>query len=256
MDKEAPEINTDILRINGKYFAVKRIEAQNIDINEELKDLYDKRHNAHVQTLNDGVVEASMKDWNTQIDHIRSFDGKSTHTIPSKHMGKPVMVFNNIFLLLRVINYAPHECSTSYGYIMTSQQKIKDIKAIKNLVKYKEEEGSNPMYSNDTLIIKFKPLVNVPIIVGFDERGGKLYLPMQKTFHTMSDRHQCTGHHTGMDYWKLKDTAFARELSKINLFSPAQDTMMIDDVRWTINDMITPDNFISVAKGGTTEWSA
>lgn len=251
------DINTDILRIGDTYFAVKRIEAKNIDMNEELKDLYSKRHDTHVKQLNNGVVETAMKEWNTQIDHIRSFDGKSSHVITTKNYDKPVMVFREKLILLRVIEYAPHEMTTNFGYILDRQRKAFGIDAIKKFVKYKPgTEDTSQKYNNDTLIIKFKPPFSIPLIVGYDERCDTLYCPMRRTYHTMSDRHQCTGSHTGGDYWRLNDSALAREMSKVNMFSPAQNSMLIGDTTYDLNDLVTPDTFVSVAKQGASTWSA
>ena len=238
------EVNTDILRIGETLYALKRIESAKIDINEELKELYEARHKQHVETLNDGVVNTAMEDWNTQINHIRSFEGKGQHAITAKHFDKPVMVHRGMFLLLRVILYSPTEMRTSWDYIRNRQRGVDVIPKIK---KFCEE------YTG-TVLIRFRPQFCIPLVVGFCEKTGGLFTPFIRTFHTMSGGNVCTGNHTGKDFWKLSNVALEHEMNRINTFSPASSSVDVNGHRYGWREMINDQTVQSVQRRGASTW--
>lgn len=245
------EVNTDILRIGGRYYAIKRIESKDIDINEELKELYEARHKQHVETLNNGVVQTAIQDWNTQINHIRSFEGKGQHAITAKHFDKPVMVYHGRFLLLRAIIYAPCEMQTNWDYIRTRQASAASIPAVREFLKV-TEHGT---YDHDSVIITFKPPFMIPLFIGFDEKVGTLYTPFMRTFHTMSGGNVCTGNHEGKDFWKLSDEALQHEMNRINMFSPATGIIVVHNTTYDIRTLIDANTFVSIRKRGEETWN-
>ena len=246
------EINTDIMRIGSNYYAIQRIEAQEIDINEELKELYEKRHAAHVSQLNDGVVNTAMDEWNTQINHIRSFNSRGSFAINPDKFEKLLMVYRNTLLECRVVMYSPDTLVTNYGYLEARRFEARSIPAIRTLCGVRARtDGSGNSYNNETIEIKFKPHYSIPVIVGYDQKHNALYTPRFRTYHTMGGYNVCTGTHSAQDFWRLGDTELERQMNVVNMFSPA--TNNANGVR--IDDLVTQDTFLSVARRGESTWN-
>ena len=261
------EINTDILRIGDDYFAVKRIEAKGLDINEELKSLYEARHAQHVATLNDGVVQTAMEDWEKQINHLRSFENRGIFTVGRDDYNKPVMVYNEKYLKLRVILYAPCEIKTNYGYIRDRQRAAMNIPAIKEFVSFRDPhtEGNDTdynTYDNKSVIIAFQPSFCVPLLVGYCERTNTLYTPRidgdrgKATYHTMGGGNVCTGGNSAADFWSMDTPTLEREMNRINMFSPSTTSITIRGTTFDIRNLITEATFISIRNQGEDTWSA
>lgn len=228
------EMNTDIMRIGGTYYAVKRIESQNIDINEELKSLYTQRHARHVENLNTGIVENAQEDWDKQIEHLRSFEGRGAITIPSRLFSKPVMEHRGNLLELRMIVYSPNEV-----------QGTRD--SFRGVVDGDLAQG--------TLYASVKPLFNIPMLVGYCPRTKHLWTPTQQTFHSFGDGRVCTGTHSGEDFWNLNDKDLTTEMNRINLFSPANRHIDVDGTSYDMRNAYSRENIISITERRDTIWS-
>lgn len=240
------DINTDILRIGGHLYAVKRIQAKDIDINKELKELYGKRFDAHVSQLNEGCVTDVVKDWNTQIQHLRKYEGKNAKAIPERMFDKPVVYYRNMLLELRAVIYAPAE------FVGTAQ----DTRFTAIRQKLIEALGETEAYGVTTIVVTIKPPFAVPVLYGYDERTKMLYSPFSRTFHSFEDGRICTGNHTAEDFWRLDGQAFPIEMCKVNLFSPACRRMTVNGREHTLESIITLDNFVSARRRGADTWNA
>jgi len=237
------DINTDILRIGGSLYAVKRIQAKEVDINAELRELYGKRFSAHVEQINEGCVSETIKDWDSQIQHLRKYEGKNAKAIPQALFGKPVMIWNNNLLELRAVIYAPHEVIGTF-----EDRRFNNVRA-------KIREAITGVQPADTICVSIKSNFAVPIWYGYNERSGTLHTPNFKTYHTMGSGNVCTGNHTGRDFWRLDPVAFAHEVNKVNLFSPATASVLVGGREYDIGSLCTRDNFVSARKRGDDTWN-
>lgn len=245
MSAKAPkiDINTDILRIDGKYFAVKRIQSGELDINKELKELYDKRFTHHVAQLNEGCVQTTVKDWNTQIDRLRSFEGKSAKTIPQQLFGKPVMIYRNSLLELRALTYAPREFTSLFH----------DVRFI--AVRSKIREMLPNVADNETITVTVTPPFSIATFAGYCARTNTLYTPLMRTYHTFDDGRICTGNHAANDFWSLSMEAFDLEMNKVNLFSPANSTVHHNNRSYPLSEVIKQEMFVSARRRGDEAWN-
>lgn len=233
---EMYDVNTDIMRIGDTYYAIKRIEAKSIDINEELKELYEQRHARHVDQLNKGIVSDAQEDWHKQIEHVRSFDGRGAITIPQRLFGKPVMEHNGYFLELRVITYSPNQ--------------------VQGVREYFREVVDNVMeLPRGTLHVNIKPSFSIPLLVGYCSRTKKLFTPLFRTFHTFGSGDVCTGNSTGEAFWRLSDEDLEREMNRVNLMSPANQTVHIGDMDYPLRSLYTRDKIISINERSDNVWS-
>jgi hypothetical protein len=198
-------VNTDLLRIDGRYYAVKRIQAQEIDIDAELKEIYDKRHEKHISMLNDGLVAESLEDWGRQIKHLQEFGnkGSKTYTIPPNMNKKPVMVHGKTLIELRCIVYAPDRLKISRArarnyleYMTASEKRLVD----------------NEQDSDKRFMIHVKPSFAYPLLIGYSAKHNQLYTPTFRTFHTFSGGDVCTSGLSAKLFWDLNDHDLAREI--------------------------------------------
>jgi len=236
--KKDYEVNTDILRIGDTYYAIKRIESQNIDINAELKELYEQRHAQHISQMNDGFVAEAELDWKKQIEHIRKFDGRGSITIPTNLFGKPVMEHRGNLLELRVITYSPCQVQGTREYFTH----VYDSAHIRTM-------------PTGTIIANIKPSFSVPMLVGYCARTNKLYTPLQQTFHSFSNGKVCTGTHSASDFWCLSTPDLEREMNRINLFSPASQNIRVNGTNFRLRDMYTRDTVTTIEERGENIWS-
>jgi hypothetical protein len=234
INKEQIDVNTDILRVNGSLYAIKRIECDDIDINEELKDLYGKKHEQHVETLNEGIVENASDDWNKQIEHIQNFGNKGTYTVPASLYNKPVMVFKDNLIELRVITYAPNKVRVNGAYIDSHCSFI-----------------NKPPSEDGRYIVDIEPPFSIPMLVGYSKKLNKLYTPLQRTYHTFGDGAVCTSNHKASEFWALDPVAMEREMNIINTFSPANRE--VNGVH--MHTLINEDSFVSIAQREGGIWN-
>ena len=237
--KKGVNVNSDILKLGNHFYAVKRIECEDVDINKELRSLYQTKHDQHVDNINQGIVTQATEDWNRQIEHIRKFEGKSSVTIPERLFGKPLCLFNNVLLELRVITYAPNEAMTHKGYLRNYPTVLDKL---------------SEFSPTETLIITMKPLFTKPLLVGFSEKNGSLYT-LSDTFHTFSGGQVCTGNHQGKDFWALNDENLEREMNRVNYFSPASHRVHVNGNRYDIGQLITNETFVSARRRGDAQWN-
>jgi hypothetical protein len=243
INKEQIDVNTDILRVNGSLYAIKRIECDDIDINEELKDLYGKKHEQHVETLNEGIVENASEDWNKQIEHIQNFGNKGTYTVPASLYNKPVMVFKDNLIELRMITYAPNKVRVSRSYLQSNYAWLCGRDDVHDLIADDTNDGR--------FIVHIEPPFSFPMLVGYSKKLNKLYTPNQRTYHTFSDGTVCTSNHKASEFWALDPIAMEREMNIINTFSPANRE--VNGVRML--DLITENSFVSVARREEGVWN-
>lgn len=243
---KALDMSTNYLKLGKKVFAVKEIQGEGIDIEQEIREFYKTKYGQHAEALNGAVAEEMTEQWNAGIHRIQEYGRNAGREviIPSQLIGKPVFTFGSGYLMeLRLATYTPIEISGTY-YQMAEQ-----IGADHRLIR--------PFRRNHAdLTVFIKPQVSFPIYVGFDEKHRKLFIPKHRTIHTFSDGSVCTGNATPEQFWSMDDETLSREISKVNLFSPATSVIKNGDQRWAINDLITPETVENVIrKGGDTQWS-
>lgn len=244
--EEVFEVNTDILRLGKTFYAIKRIESKEIDIDAELKQLYKQRHDRHIDTLNKGIVETVRKDWSGQIEHLNKYEGRNSAIIPEKFFGCAVMWHERLrtLMLLRQITYAPNIVQGARDYFAAFPEMLSGIPV-------------PPPNVNErtTLFAYIKPPFSVPLLVGYDERSKKLYTPFQQTFHTHGGGDVCTGRHGGEAFWKLSDADLEAEMNKVNLMSPANSAPTINGTQYAIRDLYRPGQVIRISGREDIVWN-
>ncbi len=243
---EEERIEVNYLRLGDKVFAVKEINNPAIDINEELRQLYNNRIDAHVDQYNEGVVENVVQEWTTQYDHISDRQNRGDVKVPSTLFDKPVIVKNGRVLECRAILYSPCQMlGTLDMFAYRCQLSLDDA----NLAKFRELDGAT---RSTDIYIDIAPSVFLPLIVAYDPSISKLYTINMRTFHSYSDGRICTGNHSAEDFWNAPN--FEELINHVNWHSPATDTIRYGEIRIKLKDMLTNASITGFRRRGDSEW--
>lgn len=240
--KKKLDFPVNFLKIGKKTYALKEVCKEGINIEDEVKEFYESKYKIHVEDFNDVVSGTMENEWNTLASKIQRHSQKSSIAIPPNMQFLPVTCIGTRVIPLRTVIYEPTEMKCCiYNLDLSSMGHLKD-----------EVESMRNLDRNTVLIIKFKPTVRFPILVGYCGKTDQLYIPFSTTAHSFPGGNVCLGNSKAHTYWSMSDETLGIELSKINLFSPASRVIAKDDngeygtYKWEIKDIVTKDTIISV----------
>ena len=210
------KLEANFLKIGDNIFTVKKIGAEGLDMEKEIKEYYKSKFDEHQDNMNESVAQGMSDDWNMQLNHVRQYNSRGTITIPPEKHNKLVLYRSNASRLLevRLAIYSPTEIQVTRGSIERFCGTAVNRHAM--LRDYRD--------TGEELILQFEPLCQYPMSVGFD--GNTLYVLNMRTFHTFDGSNVCCGDHGAPAFWALSNEALSRELSKINTFSLASDYLV------------------------------
>ena len=110
-------VQTDYVRIGNKTFGLTEIDGEAIDINAELKEFYEHRHEALADEMGAVLNQGAQTEWDTQIAHLRRRTADGSIKVPESLFKKPVAVMNGEVCEVRMIVYAPNVLCTDRRYL-------------------------------------------------------------------------------------------------------------------------------------------
>lgn len=237
-------MEVNYLKLDDKVYAISEIQAKGIDINAELKEFYEQRHEQLAEEFGQVLNDNMQEEWDTQIAHLRKFEDKGEIKIPKSMFDKPLIVFQGRLMPIRVVIYAPNEVATTKAWLADR---------CRDSVTFEAERWSQ--FENSTnLLLKIKPKFHMPLILAYDKNANNLYTPHFQTFHTMNGGKVCTGNHTAADFWKLTTQHLQREINRLNTFSPAVSSVTVNGTRFAFHNIITNETIIEVRGRGDGQW--
>jgi len=209
------EVSVNYLRIGDRTYAVKEIEGQAIDINEELKEMYEGRLRTHSEQYNEGVVDNAVQEWNVQYEHINRARERGEVKVPDNMFEKTVIVRQGRLMECKTILYAP-------------TQFLGSMQLFSNVCRWGDRV--NAMFTalnvdrGTECYFMVKPTVHYAMVVAYDPTGRRLYTTNMRGFHSYSDGRICTGNHSAADFWNANN--FSELMNQINWHSPASQEIV------------------------------
>lgn len=243
------DIDTSFLKVGRKVYAVREIHSDGLDIENELKEFYAKQYEKEVADVHGAVVNEISEEQNKQLRHIQTFRGRSEVKVPAELFNKPIVYWNAKFLELRCIIYSPYSAHTNRQYLADKGCQIDNDKF--------PRRNGRIVPTQTQLYVEFRPQFAIPLYVGFDKRTGALYTPFYRTFHTMGGYNVCTGNHSGRDFWTLSDLSLETNFNRINMFSPAQNSVVVGRETYHFSRLINNDTIERITiREGENQWTA
>lgn len=234
------DVQVSYLKLNDKVYAIKEIEGKGIDIEAEIREYYKARHDKHVASVNGVVADQMSQQWTLGLDKIRQYTDRNQVAITPDLFGKTVIYHGNTLWITRAVLYEPTEIYTTYS-------KAYDLL-----------NGSSklaPFGRHENLVLTIKPPCKIPLVVGYSASRHRLCTPFSRTIHTFHDTTICTGNATAEMFWNLNDERLGKEISKINLFSPATSAISHMGQEWDYHSFINADTLVDINRREDTAWT-
>lgn len=234
-------MDTSYLKLGNELYAVKRIECQDVDIDEELREFYQTRHDDHVKLLNESVVNGSTEEWTSQLDHLRKYKNRGEVTLPRSLYGKVVCYYGNVFLdQVRCIIYSPNIVSGPADRFMQMG------------IHFPEELGEVEII--ETLEADITPRFAIPIMIGYSAQANHMVTLGTQLIHSFGPYGRiCTGRHKASDFWNAAN--FADLINHINMYSPASHSVNTADGQiYRIPDLVNNDTVSNLRRRGDETW--
>lgn len=244
------EFNVDVnyLKLGNKVFALKEVDRPDIDINQELKEVYEGQFNQFKQEVQDGIVQESQEDWNTQINHLDRLKSRVGDVQVPRGSGL-VYVDRTKARPARIILYSPHTVITPRNYLRRDEYNWND-----NIMESFAAAGVPTANQTDTVEIKIIPVMFIPMLVYYNENINEMYTPDFKGFHSYtSDGRICTGDHTASDFWNSSN--FEELMNVVNWFSPANRRPNYKGRQYSIHDILNNDTILAINRREVNTWT-
>lgn len=239
------EAKANYLQLEGKTYALREVKASHLDIEKEIREFYRIKYENLSNHLTNVVGDQMAEEWRTGLDRLANYNTNGNITIPPSLINKPVCAFNGYLLELRLTTYEPTEITLMGSHISAWLGST-----------YLDQLG---FCNDDELIATIQPFCSFPILVGYDARHGRLFIPFHQTAHSFVHDHTvCLGDHRAADYWRLQEPEFGVQMSRINAFSPASDIISDGLHQWNWKDHITANTITDIRRRpqGGDQWHA
>ena len=246
---EVKPLEVNYLRVGKDVYALTPMpKDMSIDVKAELQEFHEKRLKAYVAESNRAVSGSIESEWETEVRRLREKEDSTSITVPERLFDKPVVVIHRKLCEVRTIAYAPQVVVGSmdllrHNYAFTQE----DLDSLR---------GGADIGQVTTITIELKmcPFV-YPILIAYSKKDNMLYCVNGFTYHTMSDRHICTGSNEASRYANLSHERFSAEMNTINLFSLATPDANYKGHHCGIRELVNRDNVQSIKKRSDDVWS-
>ena len=208
-------LETNFLKLGEKVFAVKQIGA-GFNIDAEMREFY----KAKVETLTTLTSEAVCRDianeHQAQIARIQDARQRGQVAIPQDKLGKCIAYTTPAGEVMECVPVVYHPWQ-----VIGTKAQLRDMFEAANEGQWRDiraEEETAVTISNS---------IYVPAFVGIGRRTQKLWmLGGLKTAHTMDGGELCISQSPFEQYARLSAMEMSKQISIINLFSPARHDIM------------------------------
>ena len=207
-------IETNYLKLGDKVFAVKQI-GSGFDLDAEMREFYKVKVDALKALTDEAVVRDVNNDHQQQLTRIQAARSRGQIAIPSALVGKCVAYHQSAAEVMECIPVVYHPWQ-----VIGTKSQIRDYFQMPN-------EGSiRAIAAEDEVSVLVSNNIYIPAFVGVGRRSQKLWmLGGLRTPHTMTSGDLCIGSSVFEQYARLDANEMSKQISVINLFSPANSSI-------------------------------
>lgn len=204
-------LETNYLKLGDQVFAIKQIGA-GFDIDAEMREFYKQK----VETLTTLTSEAVHRDISNehqaQLQRIQELRQRGQVSIPRDKIGKCIAYTQSAGEVMECVPVVYHPWQ-----VVGTKAQLRDMFQAANEGQWRE------IRAEDETAVTISNSVYIPAFVGIGRRTQKLWmLGGLKTPHTMGSGDLCISQSPFNQYARLNPMEMSKQISIINLFSPAR----------------------------------
>lgn len=203
-------IETNFLKVGDQVFAVKKV-ASGFKVEDEMRSFYAHKVNQLDELMKKAVVKEIEGIHAAQLNRINALRTRGQVAIPSNMMGKCVAYTKEAGEVMECVPVVYHPWQ-----IHGTKQQFTGFR-------FDTSSGDwTKLNSSDEVQVTVQTSIYIPAFIGIAKQTRRLYaLGGLKTPHTMAGNYLCIGNSKFEDYAKLDSLEMSKQISIINLFSPA-----------------------------------
>jgi hypothetical protein len=239
-------IETNFLKLGDRVFAVKQIgEGFNIDV--EMREFYKAKVDTLTELTNNAVLRDVHAEHQAQIERIQEARSRGQVSIPRDKLGKCVAYTMPASEVMECVPIVYHP----WQVIGTKAQLMEMFQAAKG-------RSWRAIAAEDETVVTIDNNLYIPAFVGIGRKTSKLWmLGGLKTPHTMVDGNLCISQSPFVHYARLNSMEMSKQISIINLFSAARQSIVFGDaaVEISLETLCRQmSSVVSVEKNVRTQW--